>query len=107
MSRSRIIRAISVNTKVSQTEYQTIQAEAAARGCSLSEWMRARLLALERDELLLAEMVATRTIVTNAVYGLGCSRPWTPEEYKKLVNHADSTKATTARGMLTGEDLLK
>jgi hypothetical protein len=70
MSRSRIVRAISVNTKVSQSEYETIRAEAAARGLCLSEWMRARLLTPERDELVLAEMIATRTIVVNALYGL-------------------------------------
>lgn len=107
MSRSRIIRAISVNAKVSQSEYDAIQAQAAARGLNLGEWMRARLLTAERDEVLLAEMIATRTIVVNALYGQGCSRPWTADEYKKLVSHADSVKTATARALLTGEDLPK
>ncbi len=100
MSRSRIIRAVSVNTKVSQSEYDAIQAHAAARGLCLSEWMRARLLATERDELMLAEVFATRTIVVNSVFGHGCTKPWTAEEYKRLVVHADSVKATVARSLL-------
>jgi hypothetical protein len=104
MSRSRIVRAISVNTKVSQPEYEGIQAQAAARGLCLSEWMRARLLAPERDELVLAEVVAIRLIVVNAVYGLGCSRPWAAEDYKKLVSHADSVKVATARALLSVEE---
>lgn len=104
MSRSRIIRGISVNTKVSQTEYEAIHAEAAACGLSLGEWMRTRLLASERDELMLAEMIAIRTIVVNALYGFGCSRPWTSDEYKKLVSHADNMKADAAHKMLTGEE---
>ncbi len=107
MSRSRIIRAISVNTKVSQSEYETIQTQAASRGLCLSEWMRARLLAPERDELVLAEMIATRTIVVNGLYGLGCSKSWTADEYKKLVSHADSVKTATARALLAGEETSK
>ena len=107
MSRSRVIRAISVNTKVSQTEYETIQTQAASRGLCLSEWMRARLLAPERDELVLAEVIATRTIVVNALYGQGCAKPWTADEYRKLTIHADSVKTATARALLAGEEPAK
>jgi hypothetical protein len=102
MSRSRIIRAISVNTKVSQSEYKTIQAQAASRGQCVSEWMRSRLIATERDELVLAELWATRTIVVNATYGQGCTKPWTAEDYKRLVAHADGTKAAVANSLLAG-----
>lgn len=107
MSRSRIIRAISVNTKVSQSEYEAIQTQAAARGLCLSEWMRARLLAPERDQLILAETIATKTLVVNGFYALGCSKPWTADEYKKLVSHAESIKTATARALLAGEDISK
>lgn len=102
MSRSRIVRAISVNTKVSQAEYEAIQAQAASRGLCMSEWMRARLIATERDELVLAELWATRTIVVNAAFGHGCTKPWTAEEYKRLVAHADGVKATVAHSLLAG-----
>jgi hypothetical protein len=102
MSRSRIVRAISVNTKVSQPEYDAIQAQAASRGLCVSEWMRARLIATERDELVLGELWATRTIVVNAAYGQSCTKPWTAEEYKRLVAHADRVKATVARSLLVG-----
>lgn len=104
MSRSRIIRAISINTKVSQSEHKAIQTQAASRGLCLSEWMRARLLSSERDELILAEMLATRTIVVNAFYGQGCIHPWTAEEYKRLVAHADSAKEAMARALLAVEE---
>jgi hypothetical protein len=107
MSRSRVIRAISVNTKVSQSEYEAIQAQAAARGLCLSEWMRARLLAPERYELVLAEVIATRTIVVNGLYRLNCSQPWTADEYKRLVSHADSVKTAAARAILAGEETSK
>jgi len=104
VSRSRIIRAISVNTKLSEAEYQAVRAQAAARDLSLGEWMRTRLLAGERDEILLAEMYATRAVLVNALYGLECPKPWSPEDYKKLVNHADTIKMEAARALLAGEE---
>jgi hypothetical protein len=93
-----------VNTKLSEAEYQAVQAQAATRDLSLGEWMRTRLLAGERDELLLAEMYATRSIIVNAIYGLECLKPWSPEEYKRLVNHADTIKMAAARALLAGEE---
>jgi len=104
MSRSRIIRTISANTKLSQAEYESIQAQAAARGLSLGEWMRGRLLASERDELVLSEIIAARLIFVNALYGFGCTVPWTADDFKKLVNHADSVKAATAHSFLSGKE---
>lgn len=104
MSRSRVIRAVSVNTKLSEAEYRAIQAQAAARDLSLGEWMRTRLLAGEHDELLLAEMYATRSIIVNALYGLECPKPWAAEDYKRLVDHADAIKTAAARALLAGEE---
>ncbi len=104
MSRSSIVRAVSVNAKVSQTEFEAIQAQARAHGLSLGEWMRTRLLAGERDELLLAEMYATRSIIVNAIYGLECPKPWSPEDYRRLVDHADTIKVAAARALLAGEE---
>jgi hypothetical protein len=91
---------------MSQTEYEAIQAQAALRGLSLGEWMRSRLLATERDEILLAEVIATRTIVVNALYSLNGPTPWSPDEYKKLVSHADKVKTACARALLGGEENL-
>ena len=104
MSKSKVVRGHSVNAKLSESEYETIQAQAAARGMCLGEWMRTRLLAGERDELLLAEMYATRSIIVNALYGSECPKPWSPEDYKRLVNHADSIKTEAARALLAGEE---
>ena len=104
MSRSRVIRAISINTKLSQAEFEAIQAQAATRGLCLSEWMRARLLAPLSDELILAEVLAAKTVFVNALFGMGCSPPWSAADFKQLVSHADGVKVATARALLAGEE---
>jgi hypothetical protein len=68
----------SVGTKVTDAEYATLEARARGRSLTLSEWVRAVLLASSPksgaeagDRVLLAEVLALRTILVNLLFSIG------------------------------------
>ena len=67
-----VFRRKSIGTKVSEEEYA--QLEALAGGRALSEWVREMLLreldGRRTEEIVLAEVLALRTILLNAFYKL-------------------------------------
>ena len=69
------LRTKTVSTKISEKEYAQLEAQAGERGVSLSEWCREVLLAELKppaanatEEILLAELIALRTILLNVQY---------------------------------------
>ena len=82
-------RVKTVGSRVSEEEYAALEKLAQAQGQTLSEWSRKVLLeklnpilASPTEELLLAEVLASRTIVMNLMYAL--IRGETPRVVKTL-----------------------
>ncbi len=75
-------RTRSVGTKVSQDEYARLEACAADKQLSISEWSRQTLLAAANafegtagEQAILAEVIALRTIVANLIYTFTSASP--------------------------------
>ena len=87
------LRRRTVSTKVTEEEFAAIEAQAAERGVNLSEWAREALLdrlkpdQVPGNEILLAEVMALRTIVINLA---GASRQaMSQEKIQELIDQAD------------------
>lgn len=91
-------RTKSISTKVTEAEYDEIVRR--AEPLTVSEWARAVLLAAAQPDplhfLLLAELLALRTIVLNLNFALGASGPPTTEAMHSLIDRADAEKLRKA-----------
>jgi hypothetical protein len=74
------LRTKSVGTKVSDAEYAALEARARASNLTLSEWVRDVLLASPPEagadagsQMLLAELLALRTILINLLFSISRS----------------------------------
>src|SRR6266853_1412891 len=96
-------RAKSVGTKVTEDEYARLAR--LAQGQTLSEWVREVLLARvtprPADEVLLAEVLALRTIVLNLHFALATGETPTADAMKGLIERADRDKLPKAQERLT------
>ncbi len=92
-------RTKSISTKVTEAEYEAITRR--AESLTVSEWVRGILLgATEPDPLhflLLAELLALRTIVLNLNFALAASGPPTTEAMHSLIERADAEKLSKAK----------
>ena len=93
-----IRRTKSISTKVTDAEYEAIARR--AEPLTVSEWARGILLgATQPDPLhfvLLAELLALRTIVLNLNFALAASGPPTTEAMQALIDRADAGKLRKA-----------
>jgi hypothetical protein len=96
-------RTKSIGTKLTTEEYA--QVVRVAEGRSLSEWLRDVLLGMAApqpaDHVLLAEMLAVRTIVLNLQFALASGEPPTSDAMKRLIERADDEKHRRAFERLT------
>ena len=92
-------RTKSVSTKVSDEEYA--QFETLAGGQTMSEWTRDVLLKAATpnttEQILLAELIALRTILLNAFYKLAQGEHLTADEMQRLIERADKDKFRKAQ----------
>ncbi|HET8925748.1 MAG TPA: hypothetical protein VFN26_22380 [Candidatus Acidoferrum sp.] len=99
------LRTKSVSTKVTDEEYA--QMEALAGDQTISEWARDVLLKAAksnaRDQIVLAEVVALRTILLNALYRLGQKEELSAEEMQELIERADRERFHRANERLAVE----
>jgi hypothetical protein len=98
------LRNKSVGTKVTETEFVALEIQARARKLTLSEWVRAELLEPKQsrdDEVLLAEVLALRTIMINLLFSLAKGERLTTEAMKELIERADGDKASRAMERLS------
>ncbi|SEB44347.1 plasmid mobilization protein [Terriglobus roseus] len=100
------VRTKSVGTKVSEAEFAVLDERARADGLTLSEWVRAALLASSAEpsadfgsELILAELLAIRSLFLNLQFRAGRD-PLTEAELRGLIERADATKLARARERL-------
>jgi hypothetical protein len=87
------LRTHTVSTKVTEEEFAAIEAQAVERAVNLSEWAREALLdrlkpdQVPGNEILLAEVMALRTIVINLAGASG--QAMSQEKIQELIDHAD------------------
>ena len=95
------LRAKSISTKVTDEEYT--QMEALAGGQTISEWAREVLLRSApnvSEHTVLAEVLALRTILLNALYKLSQGEALSAEEMQRLIERADQDKLRKAQERL-------
>jgi hypothetical protein len=105
------LRTKSIGTKVSEEEFAALEATARAADMTLSEWVRAVLLAapgveLPDDEAALAgrvavaELLALRTLLLNLFFRSAKGEAIPEPEMRALIERADGMKMQRARERL-------
>ena len=96
-------RTKSIGTKVTPEEYDRIHALAGDQ--PISEWVRAALLnvadASPADSVVLAELLALRTILLNLHFHLCSGSPVTADTMQRLIERADQDKHQQAEARLS------
>ena len=97
-----IPRTKCISTKVTDDEYATL--ERVAAGQTLSAWTRDVLLATATphpaDQVILAELVALRTIPLNLHFAVVTGETLTAEGMQRLIERADQDKIQKAQERL-------
>jgi hypothetical protein len=104
------LRNRTVGSKVTESEYEQLVAVAVREGLTLGEWCREVLLAQANanemkkpsatEQTLLAEFVALRMILINALCKLGQKKELTEQKFEGLVERADQERFSRARERL-------
>jgi hypothetical protein len=96
-------RTRSLGTKVTEEEYAQIEAYAFSKGLSISEWCRSTLMDGTKrhtpgdgDKVVLAELLALRTILLNLHFAVVRSETITTDYMQAIIDRADQSKATKA-----------
>ena len=100
-------RTKSIGTKVTPEEYDSIRALAGEQ--PVSEWVRAALLKAAADTpaadaIVLAELLALRTILLNLHFHLSSGTPVTAETMQRFIERADQDKRQQAQARLAEAD---
>ena len=102
-----LVRSKSVGTKVSELQFAHLQQHATAQSLTLSEWARGVLLSASESNadsaltVILAELIATRTVLINLNFAIASSEPITAESLRSLLAKADSSKMQRAQLLLS------
>jgi len=104
------LRNRTVGSKVTESEYEQLVAVAEREGLTLGEWCREVLLTQANangpkkpsaiEQTLLAEFVALRMILLNALCKLGQKKEVTEQEFQGLVERADQERFQRAQERL-------
>ncbi len=105
------LRTKSVTAKVTEGEYQQLEAVAKAREMTLSDWCREVLLAglnsggapqvdsaqiASPDMAILTELLGVRMLLLNLLYPIGRGESLTAEKLQTVVSRADAEKLSAA-----------
>lgn len=97
-----VLRTKGLSTKVTEDEYAMF--ERLADGETLSEWTRDVLLKATTtqpaESVVLAEILALRTILLNLLFKISSGQPVTVEDMQRLIDRADGDKVRRARERL-------
>jgi hypothetical protein len=99
------LRNRTVGSKMTESEYERLVAVAGRDGLTLGEWCREVLLAsttegtrpIATEQTLLAEVMALRTILLNALFKLAQGAVLTTEELDRLIERADGERFERAQ----------
>jgi hypothetical protein len=104
------LRNRTVGSKVTEGEYAQLAAIAEREGVTLGEWCREVLLArvnapqgvvaTAAEQILLAEVVALRAILLNALYKLAPQEDLTDQDLDRLIERADMERFHRAKQRL-------
>jgi len=102
-----VLRTKCISTKVTDEEYARFEGLAGEQ--TISEWVRAVLLKAATpnpaETVLLAELLALRTILLNLHFALCSGEPVTAESMRRLIDRADQEKILHARECLASTDV--
>lgn len=105
------LRTKSATAKVTEEEYQQLEAAAKARGLTTSEWCREVLLAglnsgpaalsnseqiASTDLAILTELLGVRMLLLNLLYPIGRGESLTAEKIQAIVSRSDAEKLSAA-----------
>lgn len=100
-------RVKSIATRLTEAEFDEIDAAASKAGKKVSEWLRDTALAHARspqeeqpDTLLLAEIMGMRDLMLN-LFAQASKGPLSSEDMRKISAYADSIKEQKAREFLS------
>ena len=99
---SETFRARSIATRLTEAEFAEVDAAAGRAGKKTAEWLRDSALAqarsvpaLNTDPILLAELMAIRTLILN-LFAAASKGPLTDDSLRKMLAYADSIKQQKA-----------
>jgi hypothetical protein len=91
-------RTKSISTKVTEEEYALFEGLAGEQ--TMSEWAREVLLEATKPSLaeqtIVAELLALRMIVLNALFSIANREPLTTQDMQGIINRADAGKSAKA-----------
>jgi hypothetical protein len=95
-------RVKATGTRLTEAEFAEVEAAAARAGKKVAEWLRDAALVQARsvpaqntDPILLAELMAIRTLILN-LFAAASKGPLTDETLRKMLAYADSVKQQKA-----------
>jgi hypothetical protein len=101
------LRNRTVGSKMTESEYEKLVTVAERDGLTLGEWCREVLLVqasttegarpISTEQTLLAEVMALRTILLNALFKLARGAVLTTEELDRLIERADGERFERAQ----------
>jgi hypothetical protein len=98
----RVLRTMSVSTKVTEDEYAVLAALAGDQ--SISEWARDTLLRAATPDhsasVVVGELLALRTILLNLHFAVCRGEPVTQETMQRFIDRADLDKVQKAHELL-------
>jgi hypothetical protein len=103
--RGREKRSITLNTKLTRSEFAEVERYCEARGFGFGEWLRDLVLREIRGTqgsslALMGEITAIRLLLVNALEPLLRSEKMTPEQFKEMLRYVKINKRKAAADML-------
>jgi hypothetical protein len=104
--RGRESRNQTLSTKLTETEYRTVEKASSADGKTTGEWLRDLTLrslrsgANDTELIALSEIVGVRLLLVNVLRSLGTGQRMTAEAFDKLVNEIGATKYDLASKLI-------
>ena len=102
-SKGRMGRTISATARVTRDEQNEMEAAAALKGQSLSEWCRETLLSTARGQVVtpeFTEIVAMRSLLIATFRNLACGKTMTPEAFGEELKNIRQNKHTSAAQLM-------
>ena len=104
--RGRESRNQTLSTKLTETEYRTVEKASSADAKTTGEWIRDLTLrslrsgANDTELIALSEIVGVRLLLVNVLRSLGTGQRMTAEAFDKLVNEIGATKYDLAAKLI-------
>ena len=103
--RGREKRSITLNTKLTRSEFAEVERYCEAHGFGFGEWLRDLVLREIRGTqgsslALMGEITAIRLLLVNALEPLLRGEKMTPEQFKEMLRYVKTNKRKAAADML-------